>query len=72
MVSIPGEGARGTPPGSLSDVVAKVVKEQEGIVIDVFAEAEGAAQMHAGAFQSRFGLDYAFDRAKGHGGPPIP
>ena len=40
----------------LRDVVAEVVEEQERIEVGRVAEAERAAQVHAGAFERRLRL----------------
>ena len=47
-------------------VVSEVVEQQERIGLGRFAEAEGAAQLDAGAFQRGAGLADAFDGADGH------
>ena len=41
----------------LGNVVAEVVEQQERVEVGGVAEAEGAAQMHAGAFERGLGLD---------------
>ncbi len=48
------------------NVVAEVVEQQERVEIGGVAEAEGAAQMDACAFQSRLGFDQTFDWPDGH------
>ena len=50
----------------LGNVVAEVVEQQEGIEVGRVAEAEGAAQMDARAFERGLGLDEAFDGSNGH------
>ena len=52
----------------LRDIVAEVVKEKEGIEIFGVAEAEGTAEVHAGALAGGLGFDDALDGADGHGG----
>jgi hypothetical protein len=42
-------------------VVAEVVEQQKGIELARVAEAEGAAQLHAGALDRRLGLNDSFD-----------
>ena len=48
-------------------VVAEIVEQQERIELGRLAEAEGALQLHAGAFERGLGLDDAFHRTNGHG-----
>ena len=50
-------------------VVAEIVEQQERIELAGVAEAEGAAQLDAGAFDGGLGLDDALDGSDGHGGP---
>ena len=50
----------------LRPVVAEIIKQQERIGLLRIAETESAAQLHAGAFDRRFGLHDAFDGANGH------
>ena len=50
-------------------VVAEIVEQQERIELGGVAEAEGAAQMDAGALDRGLGGDDALDRSDGHGGP---
>src|SRR3569623_1820898 len=47
-------------------VDAEVDEQQERIGLARLAETEGAAQMHAGAVDRRFGLYDAFDGSDGH------
>ena len=47
-------------------IVAEVVEQQERIEFLGVAEAEGAAQMHAGAFNGGLGADDALDWSNGH------
>ena len=47
-------------------VVAEIVQQQERIELLGLAEAEGAAQLHAGALHGRLGLDDAFHGTDGH------
>jgi hypothetical protein len=44
----------------LRDVIAKVIQEEERVKVGCVTEAEGSAQMHAGALERRFGLNEAF------------
>ena len=48
----------------LRNVVAEVVQKQERVEIRRVAEAEGAAQMHARAFQRGLGADNSFNGSK--------
>ena len=48
-------------------VVAEIVEQQERIEFGGVAEAEGAAQIHAGAFHGGLGRDDALDGTNGHG-----
>ena len=48
------------------NVVAEIIEQEEGIEVGGVAEAERAAQMHAGAFEGGLGLDQAFDGSDGH------
>ena len=50
----------------LRHIVAEVVEQQERVEVGGVAEAERAAQMHAGAFESRLGFNEPFDRSYGH------
>ncbi len=50
----------------LGNIVAEIVEEQERIEVVGVAEAEGAAQMHSGAFERGLGLDEALDGSNGH------
>jgi hypothetical protein len=53
-------------------VAAKVVQQQEGIEFGGLAEAEGALQANASAFDGGFGLqDFSYG-TKRHGRPPPP
>src|SRR5262249_5457155 len=52
-------------------VVAEIIQQQERIELFGVAEAERAAQMHAGAFERGLGLDDLLDRTNGHGGLPF-
>ncbi len=52
----------------LGDVIAKIVEQEERIEVVGVAEAEGAAQMHAGAFERGLGLDQALYGTNGHDG----
>src|SRR5262249_20977571 len=52
----------------LRPVVAEIVEQQERIEFRGVAEAESAAQMHAGALESGLGRCNAFDGADRHGG----
>ena len=61
-VRVPGEAGQVV----LGNVVAEIVEQKEGIEIGGIAEAERAAQVHAGAFQRGFGLDEPLDRSDGH------
>src|SRR5215471_8496670 len=47
-------------------IIAKVIEQKKGIEIGCVSEAEGTAQMHACAFQSRFRLDQALHWANRH------
>ena len=47
-------------------IVAEVIEQQERIELLGVAEAEGAAQMHAGAFNRGLRADDALDRSNGH------
>ncbi len=47
-------------------VVAEIVEQQKRIELRGVAEAEGAAQLDAGAFDGRLRLHDAFDGADGH------
>ena len=47
-------------------VVAEVVEEQERVELLRVAEAEAAAQVHAGAFERRPRLDDSFDGSDRH------
>ena len=48
-------------------VVAEIVEQQERIGLGGFAEAEGAAQLDAGALHGGLRLHDAFDGSDGHG-----
>ena len=48
------------------NVVAEVVEQEEGIEVGGVAETEGAAQMHARAFEGGLGLDEALHRSNRH------
>jgi hypothetical protein len=48
------------------DIIPEVVKQEEGIEVRCIAEAERAAEMYAGAFESRFGLDESLHWPDGH------
>src|SRR5579872_4726808 len=50
----------------LWNVVAEVVQKQERVEFGGVAEAECAAQVHAGAFHGRFGFDKPLDGSYGH------
>ena len=52
-------------------VVAEIVQQQERIELLGVAEAEGAAQMHAGAFHGRLGLDDLLHGTDGHDTSPF-
>ena len=52
-------------------IVAEIVEQQERIELLGVAEAEGAAKMHAGAFDRGLGADDAFDRSNGHVSHPV-
>jgi hypothetical protein len=57
MVSMPRCGCQGKPCQIVGGIlVAKVVEQQERIEFVGFAEAEGALQLDAGAFDGGFGL----------------
>ena len=49
-------------------IVAEIVEQQERIKFPSVAEAEGAAQMHAGALDRGLGRDDALDGPDRHGG----
>ena len=49
-------------------IVAEIVEQQERIELGGIAEAEGAAQLDAGALNGWLGLDDAFDGSNGHDG----
>ena len=51
----------------LGDVVAEVVEQEERIEVGGVAEAEGAAEMDAGAFEGGLGFDKPLDGSNGHG-----
>ena len=51
----------------LRAVAAEVVHHEERIEVGRVAEAEGAPQAHAGAFDGRPGLAQALDGTNGHG-----
>jgi hypothetical protein len=44
------------------DIVAKIVEQEERIEFVGGAEAKGSAEVDAGAFEGRFGLDEFFYR----------
>ncbi len=68
MVSMPRCGCHGKPAQIVvGAVVAEIVEQQERIELAGVAEAEGAAQLDAGAFHGGLGLDDAFDGSDGHG-----
>ena len=48
-------------------IVAEIVEQQERIGLGGFAEAEGAPQLDAGAFDGGRGLHDTFDGSDGHG-----
>ena len=48
-------------------LVAKIVQQQERIELRGLAEAEGALQLHAGAFDGGFGFKNLFHCTKRHG-----
>ena len=50
----------------LRTIVAEIVEQQKRIGLGGVAEAEGAAQAHAGPFHGRLRLHHAFDGANGH------
>src|SRR5262249_59849888 len=50
------------------DIVAKIIEQQEGIVVGGAAEAESAAEMDAGSFAGGLGFDEFSHGADGHGG----
>ena len=50
----------------LRSVVAEIVEQEKRVGLLRVAETEGAAQLHAGAFERRLRLHDAFDRANGH------
>ena len=52
-------------------VVAEIVEQQERVELLGVAEAEGAAQMHAGAFHGGLGLDDLLDGTNGHDSLPF-
>ena len=70
MVSIPRCGCQENRRDSRPDVVAEIVEQQERVELAGLAEAEGAVQLHAGAFHGGRGLDDPLDRSDGHG-PPV-
>ena len=49
-------------------VVAEIVEQEKGVELRGVAEAERAAEMHAGAFDGGLGLDQALDGANRHVG----
>src|SRR5215468_7545772 len=51
-------------------IVAKIVKEQERIVVGCLAESECAAQMHAGAFERGLADNQLPDWTDRHDGSP--
>ena len=62
-MGVPGEAGEVV----VGDVVAEVVEEEEGVEVGGVAEAEGAAEVDAGAFEGGFGFDEAVDGSDGHG-----
>ncbi len=52
-------------------VVAEIVEQQERIGLRRLAEAEGAAQLDAGALDGGLGLHDAFDGSDGHESVPF-
>ena len=73
MVSMPRCGCHGKPAQVvLGAVVAEIVEQQERIELVGVAEAEGAAQLDAGAFHGRLGLDDALDGSDGHDSSKVP
>ena len=50
----------------LGNIVAEIIEQQEGIEIGGVAESESAAQMHAGAFERRLGLNESLHGSNGH------
>ena len=61
MVSIPRCGCQGNPFEIIFRIlVAEIVQQQERIEILGFAEAEGALQFYARAFDGRLGLNDLF------------
>src|SRR5271156_3248955 len=61
-VGMPGEAGEIV----LGHVVAEVVEEEERIEVGSVAEAEGAAEMDPGAFESGLGADEFFYGTDGH------
>ena len=50
----------------VGDVVAEIVEEEEGIEVGGVAEAEGAAEVDAGAFEGGLGFDESLYGSNGH------
>src|ERR1041385_6056157 len=48
------------------DVVAEIVQQEKRVEVGCVAEAERPAQMHAGAFEGRLGLDQSLNGSNGH------
>ena len=68
MVSMPRCGCHGKAGEVVvRAVVAEIVEQQERIELGGVAEAEGAAQLDAGAFHGGLGLDDALHGSDGHG-----
>src|SRR5215472_12160675 len=51
------------------NVIAKVIQQQERIEVLRVSEPERPAQMHAGAFEGRFGLNQPLHRSDRHSKP---
>ena len=52
----------------LGNVIAEVIEQEEWIEVGGVAEAEGAAQVYARAFERWLGFDELLDRTNGHEG----
>src|SRR4029077_20313787 len=50
----------------LGDVIAEVVEKQKRVEVGCIAEAEGATQVHAGAFNRWLGFNQPLDGSNGH------
>ena len=71
-VRVPGETRQIVSPNIFPRAVAKVVEEKKRVKVGRLPETERAAQVHARAFERRFGFDESFDRPNGHENTPEP